>query len=48
MTITKLSLVETPTFADEDSDTWIESCLQCGTLENCGDNLCEGCDDLAA
>ncbi|MBT5755525.1 MAG: hypothetical protein KC481_04660 [Acidimicrobiaceae bacterium] len=45
MTLTSLTLVDTSTL---DDDTWIESCLQCGTLENCGDNLCPNCDDLAA
>ena len=47
MTITSLKLVDTRNH-DDDDDTWIESCLQCGTLENCGDNLCPNCDDLAA
>jgi len=47
MAITKLSLVDTSTLGD-DNDTWIEACLQCGTLDNCGDNLCSLCDDLAA
>lgn len=47
MTITSLRLVD-PHNLDDDDDTWIESCLQCGTLENCGDNLCPSCDDLAA
>lgn len=47
MTIIKLSLVD-PASVGEDNDTWIESCLHCGTLENGGDNLCPACDDLAA
>lgn len=47
MTIIKLSLVD-PALVGDDNDTWIESCLHCGTLENGGDNLCPSCDDLAA
>lgn len=47
MTITSLTLVDTALLPDDD-DTWIESCLQCGTLENHGDHLCVACDDLAA
>ncbi len=47
MTLTSLTLVDTSTL-DDDDDTWIESCLQCGTLENWCDNLCPNCDDLAA
>jgi len=46
MTITSLRLVDTTMLPDD--DTWIDSCLQCGTLENCGDQLCPTCDDLAA
>jgi hypothetical protein len=47
MTITSLTLVDTALLVDDD-DTWIESCLQCGTLDNNGDNLCVACDGLAA
>jgi len=47
MKIVSLTLVDT-TELDIDDDTWIESCLQCGTLENSGDMLCLACDDLAA
>jgi RNA polymerase subunit RPABC4/transcription elongation factor Spt4 len=47
MTIIKLSLVD-PALVDDDTDTWIESCLHCGTLDNGGDNFCPACDDLAA
>jgi|GEM_PF-2359537 len=47
MTITTLTLVDPATLHD-DTDTWVEACLQCGTLENWGDNLCADCDDLAA
>ena len=47
MTITSLHLVDT-SLVDADDDTWIECCLQCGTLENSGDSLCLACDDLAA
>lgn len=45
--IASLRLVDT-SLIDDDDDIWIESCLQCGTLENCGDRLCAACDDLAA
>lgn len=47
MTITTLTLIDT-THLSEDDDTWIESCLHCGTLDNGGDQLCQSCDDLAA
>jgi hypothetical protein len=47
MKIVSLTLVD-PTDFSSDDDTWIESCLQCGTLENSGDLLCSHCDDLAA
>lgn len=47
MKITTLTLVDPASIAD-DNDTWIEACRQCGSLENCGDNLCFDCDDLAA
>ncbi len=47
MTVTSLRLVDTSLLSDDD-DTWIESCLQCGTLDNSGDSLCIACDDLAA
>jgi len=47
MTISTLTLVD-PDTIDDNSDTWIESCRQCGTLENAGDCLCVACDDLAA
>ncbi len=47
MTITSLRLIDTATL-DDDNDTWIESCLHCGTLDNGGDRFCEACDDLAA
>jgi len=45
--IASLRLVDTADLPS-DHDVWIESCLQCGTLENCGHNLCGDCDDLAA
>lgn len=41
-----LTLVDPATVGDD--DTWIESCVQCGTLENCGDLFCTECDELAA
>lgn len=47
MTLSHLTLVD-PETLDDDCDTWIESCLQCGTLENAGDRFCLACDDLAA
>jgi len=46
MKIVSLKLVDPATLQDD--DTWIESCAQCGTLENSGDLLCLACDDLAA
>lgn len=46
--IASLRLVDPALIADDD-DTWIESCLHCGTLDNSGDRLCIDCDeDLAA
>lgn len=45
--IASLRLVDPAEIGDDD-DIWIESCLQCGTLENAGDRLCAMCDDLAA
>jgi hypothetical protein len=44
--IISLGLVDTTMLPD--CDTWIESCLHYGTLENCGDQLGPTCDDLAA
>jgi len=46
MTITTLTLVD-PDTLDDDNDTWVEFCFNCGTLENGGDRLCPACDDNA-
>ena len=47
MTVVSLKLIDT-TDLDIDQDTWIESCVHCGAVDNCGNTFCVDCEDLAA
>ena len=47
MHVVSLKLIDT-SGPDAEVDTWIECCMHCGTLDNCGNTFCVDCDDLAA
>ena len=47
MHVVSLKLIDT-SGPDAEVDTWIECCMHCGTLDNCGNTFCIDCDDLAA